>query len=62
MNNPHILHIATHGYFLADISKENRAIFTKIAQKRFQENPLLRSGLLLAGAEANFKDSILHTT
>lgn len=58
LKNPDILHIATHGYFLADISTENRDNFGKIEPKKFRENPLLRSGLLLAGAEANFKDSI----
>lgn len=40
LNAPKILHIATHGFFLEDNEKKN----TKI------ENPLLRSGLALAGA------------
>ena len=38
-NAPQILHLATHGFFL-----ENKAVNTKIG------NPLLRSGLALAGA------------
>jgi CHAT domain-containing protein len=38
VNNPRILHIATHGFFNANV-KEGK-----------EENPLLRSGLLLAGA------------
>jgi CHAT domain-containing protein len=49
---PQILHIATHGFFLQDLAHE-----TKEADKRGGnaepagiENPLLRSGLALAGA------------
>jgi CHAT domain-containing protein len=47
-----ILHIATHGYFLEDIDQfgQRRTIFG-IETERAIENPLLRSGLLLAGAE-----------
>jgi tetratricopeptide (TPR) repeat protein len=57
-NRPHILHIATHGYFLRDLelSAANTIAgeaprlpeFTPGGEKI--ENPLLRSGLALAGA------------
>lgn len=39
INAPKILHIATHGFFLENINKKDQT-----------ENPLLRSGLALAGA------------
>lgn len=50
-----VIHIATHGYFFPDISrkKEYRMPFTgEEKQSTFQvsENPLLRSGLIFAGA------------
>ncbi|HMJ71237.1 MAG TPA: CHAT domain-containing tetratricopeptide repeat protein [Cyclobacteriaceae bacterium] len=46
---PTLLHIATHGYFKQDTEvAENGAL--GISMENAQENPLLRSGLLLAGA------------
>ncbi|MCC5635862.1 CHAT domain-containing protein [Nostoc sp. CHAB 5844] len=54
LQNPSILHLATHGFFIADIEQNLNASadFENIprAPKIFQvENPLLRSGLALAG-------------
>ncbi len=46
-----ILHIATHGFFLSDVSNARTKVFGIDAVKA-QENPLLRAGLMLAGAEA----------
>lgn len=53
---PSILHIATHGFFLTDVRKERqegayRALFNSdpSGRKLMGENPLLRSGLALAG-------------
>lgn len=46
---PTVLHIATHGYFKKDSDvAENGAL--GVSLENAQENPLLRSGLLMAGA------------
>lgn len=46
---PALMHIATHGYFLKDSEvKEGAAV--GVSLENAQENPLLRSGLLLSGA------------
>ena len=56
---PSILHIATHGFFLEDpddrpLPAKSKADGTRKAQFRGGiENPLLRSGLALAGANLN---------
>ena len=47
VNNPTVLHIATHGVFLEDM--ENTP-FSGSVQKEYFENPLLRSMLYLSGA------------
>lgn len=50
--NPGILHIATHGFFLPDVSRVKRSKVLGIETSKAAENPLHRSGLLLAYAEA----------
>jgi len=59
--NPYILHLATHGYFIEDnaITTEDTRSFG-IEQVRAYKNPLLRSGLLFAGADKTILD--LNTT
>jgi CHAT domain-containing protein len=50
LNSPPILHVATHGFFLPD---QPQALNTNAAQSAgasSTENPLLRSGLIMAGA------------
>ena len=48
---PTVLHIATHGYFKKDSEvAENGAL--GVSMENAQENPLLRSGLLMSGASA----------
>lgn len=48
VKSPSILHIATHGYFLEDIETEGSAFGINL--ENANNNPLLRSGLMLAGA------------
>lgn len=50
---PRILHIATHGFFLEDQGKSFQTGPQKGIAAGELENPLLRSGLALAGANSN---------
>ena len=61
IKSPDILHIATHGYFLADLSKmeTNKVLGIDIAVAK--ENPLLRSGLLLANCDNVFDENYRST-
>ena len=47
---PSVMHIATHGYFLQDVEKTGVAFGVSV--ENANENPLLRSGLMLANAAA----------
>jgi len=49
---PNILHIATHGFFLKD-QMERADMVMGINAEKSNQNPLLRSGLMLAGAAAS---------
>lgn len=68
--NPFILHIATHGYFFENPKIERNSFISdnKISTYKASDDPMLRSGLLLAGAnnswgktnnEINSDDGIL---
>jgi CHAT domain-containing protein len=50
VENPRVLHIATHGFFQPDVERTNDPMLQMI-NIRPAQNPLLRSGVLLAGAE-----------
>jgi CHAT domain-containing protein/tetratricopeptide (TPR) repeat protein len=51
-NSPEILHFATHGFFLPDPQKKRSEGFALESKNAFTiaEDPMLRSGLVLAGA------------
>ena len=49
VKGPQLMHIATHGYFLADDAM-NAGNSIGVTAESAKSNPLLRSGLLLAGA------------
>ncbi len=60
-DNPYVLHIATHGYFIEDKSNEDGETRSfGIEQMHAYKNPLLRSGLLFAGADRSILN--LNTT
>ena len=53
LNSPQILHIATHGFFIANLpdpEKKDLSVSEQENDYKLTENPLLRSGLILAGA------------
>ena len=53
LSSPGIIHIATHGYFLSDLTNtEEKRVFGIDKEKAIQ-NPLLRAGLMFSGA-SNF--------
>ncbi len=53
---PMILHIATHGYFLEDVAGSSGSVYGVNAENA-SNNPLLRSGLILADAKEAIKSS-----
>ncbi|GAB4494042.1 MAG: hypothetical protein OHK0045_24610 [Raineya sp.] len=59
LQNPSILHIATHGFFLEDVplEEESRGAFGKMQE--IAKNPLLRAGLLLANCSQSLKNENL---
>lgn len=65
LNPPKIVHIATHGYFLEDLKKQSKtdskwtANPDSVVLSGNLENPLLRSGILLAGAANAYSDETL---
>jgi CHAT domain-containing protein len=54
--SPRILHIATHGYFFQDIPLDNENNrFLGMDRQQVVQDPMLRSGLLLTGANKTLK-------
>ncbi len=60
INNPQVLHIATHGFFLKD-SKDNTDKVFGMQSEIARQNPLLRSGIILAGAAAIASDTLTES-
>ncbi len=54
LRDPKILHIATHGFFLPDIEHDLKKI--GMQKSSLTENPLFRSGLLLANCEESLQE------
>jgi CHAT domain-containing protein len=52
-----VLHIATHGFFLADLSDVEGDKILGMETSTAKKNPLLRSGLLLANCEKVFDET-----
>lgn len=50
IKSPRLLHIASHGFFMNDISFDDRAQSFEINHNDLNANPLLRSGVLLTGS------------
>jgi CHAT domain-containing protein len=59
--NPALLHIATHGFFIDQKTNDNDISFSQ-NNSLSEKNPLLRSGLLLAGAEKNLISQVVGRT
>lgn len=65
-SSPYILHLATHGYFFPNPVQEKPRDFELMSTDKktvykWAEDPLLRSGLILAGANKAWKNSALIT-
>ncbi|MFH2141624.1 MAG: CHAT domain-containing tetratricopeptide repeat protein [Bacteroidota bacterium] len=57
VKSPYILHIATHGFFMEkDLFASEGSRSFGLDPSRAYENPLLRSGLLMAGAEKTIQN------
>ncbi len=54
--SPRIVHIATHGYFFPDVTKERQNLFADTDPVfKISDHPMLRSGLIMAGGNSGWK-------
>ncbi len=61
--SPKVLHLATHGFFLDDVEINRlQNADLELAYQQAGRNPLLRSGLIFAGAEAALRKKSLGLT
>lgn len=56
VKGPELLHIATHGYFLEDVQTSGSAF--GVSMENANDNPLLRSGIMLAGAARTISGAV----
>ena len=57
VSSPRVLVISTHGYFLEDVQRaKEEGMLLGMQAERVIENPLLRSGLMLAGAQESLSN------
>lgn len=59
VNSPKVLHIATHGFFLKNLDNfgDDKSILG-FETTKLRENPLLRSGIMMAGASVVARDTM----
>ncbi len=55
IQSPKLVHIATHGYFMEDVESTGQIFGVQVEYAK--NNPLLRSGLMLAGASNDYEAS-----
>lgn len=56
-NSGELMHIATHGFFLENVSTSGQERVFGVRTEKAMENPLHRSGLLLAGAAQHMESA-----
>ena len=56
--SPKVLHIATHGFFLKNIDNYDDKSFLGFEANKLRMNPLLRSGIMMAGASVVARDTL----
>jgi len=60
-NSPSIVHLSTHGFFYPNIKKEQDNMLSLSQEKnvfKYSEDPMIRAGLLLAGANETWGKDI----
>lgn len=57
VKSPKVLHIATHGFFLKDIDELTDKTILGFESNNLKSNPLLRSGIMMAGASVVARDT-----
>jgi CHAT domain-containing protein/tetratricopeptide (TPR) repeat protein len=58
-SSPSILHLATHGFYnILDTREENPMYKKQVSRFNIADNPLLRCGLILCGANKNWNQAI----